>query len=280
MTPTSAEAPDLMRAAPPETATPATRPAGPLICVTYATAGAASLQELVVSTLGFTCTQGTGLLPLCEKAASTWRSVEAPDRGLSALGRSSIRAMVSAMNSIVLASQGGRQWCETAFVHAKVARTFAELLPGSRFLVLHRQCADAIRTAAITYPWGLAGTPLEEYRASSAGLVDAAAAYWSYWTSQLLELEHALGERVMRIRNEDVTADPAGTASRIQQFAGAGRNGVHADSITATAITRAEQTEPFGSLRQVPLDQIPDGLAAQIDKLSGQLGYASLQHSR
>ncbi len=166
----------------------------------------------------------------------------------------------------------------------KVARTFAGLFAGSKFLVLHRDCVDSIRTTAITYPWGLADTPVEEYRSSSAGLVDAAAAYWTYWTSQLLELEHALGDRVLRIRYEDVTVDPEGTATRIHQFTGsaaAGCNGAQAGGFLANTSGPAEQTAGLmESFLEVPIDQIPDGLAAEIDKLSQQLGYAALQDSR
>ena len=270
-------------AADPQAATAATRSAGPLVCVTYATAGAASLQELVTSRLGLVCTHGTGLLPLCEKAASTWRSVEGTDRRTSELARSSIRATVSTMYPIVQASHGGGHWCETALVQATVARTFAEIFPGSRFLALHRKCVDVIRATAVTYPWGLAGTPLERHAASSAGLVDAAAAYWLHWTSQLLELEQSLGDRVMRIRYEDVAEDPVGTASRIQAFTGvnpAGPNGARAGGLLASMGPRAQQAaESLRAFRDVPLDQIPEGLTAKIDELSRQLGYAKLRES-
>jgi hypothetical protein len=260
-----------------------TRPVGPLVCVTYATAGAASLQELVTSKLGFVCTQGTGLLPLCEKAASTWRAVEGTDRRLSELALSSIRATVSAMNSIVLASDGCARWCETALVKAKVAQTFGEIFPGSRFLAFHRQCKDVIRATAVTFPWGMAGTPLAEYGASSGGLVNAAAAYWLHWTSQLVELEQSLGERVMRIRYEDVAADPAGTASRIRALAGiegAAPNGAQPGGLLACPGPQPGQAaESLPAFRDVPLEQIQEGLAAKIDNLSRQLGYATLRES-
>jgi hypothetical protein len=261
----------------------ATRPAGPLVCVTYATAGAAALQELVTSKLGFVCTQGTGLLPLCEKAASTWRAVEGSDRRLSELALVSIRATVSAMNSIVLASHGCARWCETAFVKAKVAQTFAEIFAGSRFLAFHRQCIDVIRVTAGTFPWGIAGTPLEEYGASPGGLVNAAAAYWLHWTRQLVELEQSLGDRVMRIRYEDVAEDPVGTASRIRAMTGMegpAPDGAQLGGLVASLGSQAGQVaETLSAFRDVPLDQIPDGLAAEIDTLSRQLGYPILRES-
>jgi Sulfotransferase family len=187
------------------------------------------------------------------------------------------------MSSIVLASHGRARWCETALVKARVAQTFAEICPESRFLAFHRQCKDVIRATAVTFPWGIADTPLEEYGAAAGGLVNAAAAYWLHWTSQLVELEQSLGDQVIRIRYEDVAEDPVGTASRIRALAGiegAEPNGAQPGGPLAGLGVRAGQPgESLPAFRDVPLGQIPDGLAAEIDTLSRQLGYATLRES-
>jgi len=154
-------------------------PGAPVIVLTYAHAGAEHLRPLLAGHLDLACTSGTGLLPLCQQAATTWRHVEGqPGSALSELAAASIRALATSVITTVLAQTGKRRWCEFATAPPRSTETFLRLYPGTRIICLHRGCADVIRAALHASPWGLSGTSFAPFTAAYPGsTVAALAAY-------------------------------------------------------------------------------------------------------
>ena len=96
----------------------------PVVVLTYAHSGAARLQSLLASHPDLACTSGTGILPLCEQAAITWRSAD--DRAgmtLSPLALASVRALATGIITSMLIRTGKRRWCELATASPMSAET-------------------------------------------------------------------------------------------------------------------------------------------------------------
>ena len=132
---------------------------GPVVVLTYAHAGGARLQALLADRLGFACTSGTGILPLCQQAAAAWRHAEdrPADAVLTPLAANSIRTLVTMMVTTIAARTGRRRWCEITTVQHQAAQTFLALYPQTRFICLHRACDGVIGAALAARPWGLSG---------------------------------------------------------------------------------------------------------------------------
>jgi protein-tyrosine sulfotransferase len=255
----------------------------PLICLCYAHSGIARLKPVLSGKLGIACTQGTGLLPLCEQAAATWTEIDNRDGRLSALAQASIRSMITAMSTAVLASDSGTRWCEIAIAHPAAARTYLKIFPTAKFFCLHRHCLDVVRSAARTYPWGLTDTPFGPFTATFSGTVAPVAAYWRKHTEAMLELEQDHPAAYLRIKHEDVTGDPSAVADQISRFLGSARpanpgsRDVIDDSPGQTNDSTAITAEADDPIQHVPVSQIPAQLRTEIDPLLAQLGYQGLE---
>jgi hypothetical protein len=246
-----------------------------LIVLTYQHAGAERLRSLLTRDPDLACTYGTGILPLCDAAAATWRSVEgrSADAALSRLAATSIRALTMPVITSVLARQGGRRWCEFAHAPPRHAATFLQLYPQTKVLCLHRSCVDVIDAAIHAEPWGLSGPAYAPFTAAyPASTVAALTAYWNGITAQLIAFEESHPEACRRVRFEDLAGDRY--PDDLSAFLGieAPRPGL-ADLMSpdeAMPPHRPAGRAPF------PADQIPAPVLAQADNLSRKLGYPPL----
>jgi hypothetical protein len=246
----------------------------PVIVVTYAHSGASLLQRLLSGSAGLTCTSGTGLLPLCELATSTWREVENRDGPLSTLAVTSIRAMVGAIITGILAGTGGSRLCEISFAPASSALTFLELFPAAKLLCLHRSCPDVIDAGVKANPWGLADSPFWPYAAAHPGRSAAAiAAYWASRTEPLLRLEEAHPGACRRVRYEDLVGNPGRVVGEIIDFMGLGQQDPVSAHRASDGTPAAEEAAAHNSSSQVPVSQIPPALRARVSELLTRVGY-------
>lgn len=249
-----------------------------VIVLTYRHAGAERLRSLLTMHPDLTCTDGTGLLPLCEQAAATWRGVEGrTDARLSRLAASSIRALTMPIITTVLARQGGRRWCDFVTAPPRAAETFLQLYPQTRFLVLHRSCADVVDAAIHAGPWGLAGPECAPFTAAHpASAVAALTAYWTAFTAPLIAFEESHPDVCRRIRYEDFADDPY--AADLFEFLGIkapmpGLADPESPDDANSSPGRVDRA-PF------PTDRVPAPLLAQADNLARKLGYPLLGASR
>lgn len=196
-----------------------------MIILGYQYGGAGHVQHMLAPAEVFACTSGTGLLPLCESAALAWRQVEDRDGPLSALARTSIRALTDCLITTVLAGSGGGRWCEVASAHPRSADIFRQIYPAAKFVCVHRSCAAVITTAVQASPWGLADPALQAFAAHFPGNSAAAvAAYWASHTEPLLDFEQSHPEACHRVRYEDLTGNPGQAADDICSFLALNRN--------------------------------------------------------
>lgn len=262
--------------------TAATRPTGsaPVIVLGYPHSGATRLLSLLSGSGGLACTSGTGVLPLCHQAAGVWRRTEGRDEEqekVSALAAASIRAMVSAVVTQILVSEGRDRWCEFAVASEDAAGTFLSLYPGARFVCLHRSFNGVARSAIQASPWGLAGPGYAPFFAAYPGSTLAVvAAFWAARTAALLAFEAGHPAQCLRIRYEDIDGQP-GTAATIASFLGLSAAGTRL--ALQTDVSRAGAVpEPAESAAEqdIPLAQLPPALLAEVSDLLECLDYPRL----
>jgi hypothetical protein len=273
----------------PGVAAAASRPAqtAPVIILGYPHSGGQELLSLLSDDGGLACTSGTGVLPLCRQAATVWRLAEERDGEpgqISALAAASIRAMVGAMVTQILARAGRDRWCEFAGATEEAAATFLSLYPAARFVCVHRCFSDVARSAIQASPWGLAGPGYAPFVAAyPASTLAALAAWWAARTSALLAFEQDHPQQCLRIRCEDLDADQPGTASAMASFLGINGAG-KSDTASQAALNPGHQPEaattpgPADTVPEppIPVAQLPPALLAEVNDLLRRLGYPPL----
>jgi hypothetical protein len=282
-------APDGDLAAEMPTAWPARRASGerpdpgsaaPVILLTYAYAGGGQVQELLDRDPGLACTAGTGILATCHQAAMTWRLIEGleDDEPLTRLALASVRALATGMLTTITARVGVPRWCETVTVEPDSAQTFLELFPGTRFICVHRACPDVIFAITRASPWGLADRGFAAYAVTHpASTVAALAAWWADYAGALVGFEQAHPQACLRVRYEDLVAEPDATTAAIRAFLQLD-NGSPTPGLTMPAAPAPGRDDlgPPGCGAQMPTAQLQPQLAARINAIQQLLGYPPL----
>jgi hypothetical protein len=247
----------------------------PVIVLTYPHAGGERLRALLARYPELACTVGTGILPLCENAATAWRAIEyRPGSPPSRLAETSTRALAVSMITTLLVRYGKRRWCEIATAAPDAAVAFARLFPGTRVVCLHRSCPDVVRSAAHASPWGVAGAEFAPFTsAHPASTAAALTAYWAARTMSLLAFEQAHPGICRRLRYEDLAAD---SLSGLSDFLGLSDPGPD-----SAAWLYDEAAEPVrdatGPAVSFPAGQLPPPLLDRANSLMQRLGYRPLE---
>jgi len=244
----------------------------PAIVLAYAYSGATRIADLLSGSPCLACTSGTGLLPLCYQAAETWRRIDNRDGPLSPLAISSIRALADSMITVMLTAAGKARWCEISFSPPIAAQTVLRLYPGTKFLCLHRSCADVIRVGVKANPWGLAGNGLDQFTLAYPGNSAAAlAAYWAESTGQLLRFEQANPAACVQVSYENLAARPDQAAQEIFEFLDLPWDSASALGHVETEPAREDCTSMADI--EMPADLLPGPLRDRVNDLQVRLGY-------
>jgi Sulfotransferase family len=250
-------------------------PNAPIVVLTYAHAGAELLTQLLSASPPVACTSATGLLPVCHEAISAWQQAQGRTGPPSALAIKSVRALATTMITIIQARDGASRWCETAYSTPDVAQTFLQIFPATQFICLHRSMREVLSEAVRAYPWGLGGTPLWAYATGHPGNNAATiAAYWTVRTQALLEFESDHPNSSLRVRYEDLAADPVRHAADI--FATLGLDdSQHTVLPEPPALERSAVHDAVAGAGEptVPTDLIPPALMARVGELHARLGF-------
>jgi hypothetical protein len=254
---------------------PGPSPGSHIVVLAYPQSGADRLWSLLAGHPSLACTAGTELIPLCDQAASTWRTAEASGSTLSALAAASVRAMAGSLITVARSQAGRERWCEICTAPAQSARTFLQLYPDTRVICLHRNCADFICSAAPGSARRSGGQAFGAFAAAHPGNpVAAAAAYWSFRTEQLLALEQDKAGQCLRVRYEDLVCGPA-EEEHVLGFLGLRRAAAGLRPGPAGAGARPDI--PPGQHAAIAR-RIRPPLLDQVNRLHAELGYAPVGH--
>jgi hypothetical protein len=251
---------------------------GPIVVLSYLHSGAEAVQEALAAGTDLACTQATGIVPLAAAAVETWQRLEdRPGRPVSALAAASVRELITTQLITVLSAGRGSRWCELAVTSPDLAARFAQVVPATRFVCVHRASAAVIQAGVEAGRWGLGGQVPPSYIMSYSGnSVAALAAYWAESTQALLTFEAAHPRVSHRIRYEDIVTGP-GQALDTVQAALSLRPRVRTGLLEpvdpdAQAAEQAGAADPAG----LPVDKIPRPLRETIARLHTELGYPHL----
>jgi hypothetical protein len=252
-----------------------------IIVLSYAYSGADVAQAALAADADLACTSGTGILPLCAVAAQAWRRIEArPGPGLSRLAATTIRGLVTAQVTAILAAAGQHRWCELAAASPDAAEAFLRVFPDTHVVCVHRSCLDVVRAGVRANPWGLQGQGLMPYLLSYPGnSVAALAAYWAESTEHLLSFERANPQASHRLRHEDVTDEQSAALLALRaalRLDAADQHGAGLDSSHHAGHRTGHAGLPLPADAPVPLQLIPEPLLKRIDGLHAELGYQPL----
>ena len=247
---------------------------GPVVVLAYPHAGAELLGEMLSASPSLACTSGTGLIPLCHAAVSSWQQAEGQNRAPSALAIKSVRTLAATMVGVIQARAGAARWCETVMAAPEVAGTFLQVFPGTAFVCLHRSLRAVLAEGLRTYPLGLGGSPFWPYCGPHPGNnVATITAYWAACTESLLEFESRYARSCLRIRHEDLAAGREEQARDLYAHLGleAGDLAVPRHPHDAGSTAEADPAGPWPG--EWPA-RIPPPLRARLNDLHAQLGYA------
>lgn len=246
----------------------------PVVVLTYRYSGTERLRDSLARDFDLACTSSTGLLPMCDFAASAWRTIDSRT-AQSKLAVASIRSLANMMISTILASAGGTRWCEFAFASGEVAETFLSLYPDAKFICYHRNCFDVISSVMAENPWRLADVPFGRYADKFPGNAAAAiAAFWVASTGPLLRFEEAHPRSCTRILHEELAqarghAEPV--TDQIAAFLGLQR----ADPRGLWDRPPDHEADRSAIPPQESAGQLPPRLKERVEALHSQLGYPS-----
>jgi hypothetical protein len=135
-------------------------------------------------------------------------------------------------------------------------------------------------------PWGLNGYGFDGYIAETPGnAVMALARFWADNAATTLAAEETFPDHCLRVRYEDLTSDPEGTAAAIFGFLGVSpAPGISEECFSGERerfgpadykiwYTSAISSSSVGRGWSIPTGMIAPGVLAGINELAGKLGY-------
>jgi hypothetical protein len=262
---------------PATTATPRADDAqrGPVIVLSYLYAGAEQVQREIAA--GMTCTARTGILPQCRQAMATWQRLEARPGRPSNFAAATVRNLITAQVTMIMARSGGSRWCEVATSRPDAAVSFMAVFPQTKFVCVHRSCAGVAREAMRAALIGDVGTGLGEDTLDDPGKgLAALTAYWTERAQQLLTFEAENPDVTIRLRYEDIKAGN-GAADEVRHFLGL-------PTASPPVVPAGALAEPPASVSPgdagpalleglIPANVIPESVRRDCAEVHRKLGY-------
>ena len=197
-----------------------------------------------------------------------------------------LRQSFDPMIASYLAHVGKERYCDKSLGGAMHSGLLKQMWPGALFVSLYRHPMDVIGSGIEASPWGLSGYGFEGYAAGNPGnSVAALARYWVDYTAEIVAAEDRLGESCLRVRYEDLVAEPESAAARLFEFLGVPA----VPGITETIFSRRRQrtgpgdhkiwqttrigADSIGRGWDVPAGLIPPPLLDDVNRLAGRIGY-------
>lgn len=267
----------------------------PVFVLCAGRSGSTLLRFLLDSHPALTCPPETRIPWLCTQLSQGWAVIEAASLGEVSPGGEprfpepvldGLRRSFDPMIDSVLERSGKRRFCDKSLGAALHSRLLRAVWPRARFISLYRHPMDVIGSGIEAAPWGLNGYGFEPYVAASPGnSVAALGNYWADYTAAIIEAEQAHGDACLRLRYEDLVADPEAEAARVFGFLGV----EPVPGITRTLLTGDRPRSGPGDHKiwntcriedgsvgrgwSVPAAFLPAPLTASVNSLAGKLGY-------
>jgi len=131
------------------------------------------------------------------------------------------RRMVAEMLGAAASRKGKSLWCDKSPSNLEHLATIAALLPGSRYILLHRHCLDFAISCLRFSTYGFFLAVVDDYvRKDHKNFLRAVVRAWSDHTRELLRFEAEHAGDCHRLRYEDLVTSPEETSRRLFEFLG------------------------------------------------------------
>jgi hypothetical protein len=262
----------------------------PVIVLTCGRSGSTLLRFLLDAHPALACPPETSILELCTRMGVLRMLLAGPPDGdrpaLRDRAAESVRQWVTGSYAAYLERAGKVRWCDKSLGSAESADKFLELFPQAKFICLYRHVMDVVDSLLDACPFGLSGYGLDPFVTVHPGNnVAAAADYWVCHTRAIMQFEERHPDSCLRMRYEDLAADPQEQADRIFSFLGE----EPIPSVAEAAFSRAPA--PFGPSdhkiwdtdsvhagsvgrgARIPIGAIPMPVLALANSLLEPMGY-------
>ena len=272
----------------------------PVFVLCAGRSGTTLLRFLLDSHPVIACPPETRIPWLCTQMSQAWSVIGQVPQGDGPPGNDGfpgpvlegLRRSFQPMIDSYLARAGKERFCDKSLGAALHSRLLRAMWPRARFISMYRHPMDVIGSGIEAAPWGLSGYGFEPYVASYPGnSVAALASYWTDYTSAIVAAEEHHGDACLRLRYEDLVADPEAEAKRLFDFLGVD----NVPGITETIFSRRRERSGPGDHKiwetssigngsvgrgwDVPAGMIPPPLLASLNALAGKLGYLAVTPS-
>lgn len=270
----------------------------PVFVLCNGRSGSTLLRFLLDAHPDLACPPETNLPGLCVQLATVWsliegaplsanRGDEPPDIPQAAI--TGVRDTMDRMVGSYLARRGKKRYCDKSLGTARYAELLMRVYPDARFICMYRHPMDVIASGVEASPWGLTGYGFDPYIAATPGnAVMALASFWADNTRATLSAEEQFADKCLRVRYEDLVADPEGTAAGVFEFLGAEMApGISQSCFSAERerfgpadykiwYTSRITTDSVGRGWSVPAAMIAPPLLDVVNELAGKLGYLAV----
>ncbi len=134
------------------------------------------------------------------------------------------RQIVGDMLAAAAATRGKTLWCDKSPSNLEHVPVIERIFPEARYLVLHRHALDFAMSCLRFSTYGFFLTVVDDYvRKDHRNFLRALLQAWNDKTAELLEFERRHAGRCLRLRYEDLVAEPAAILERVCDFLGVER---------------------------------------------------------
>jgi Sulfotransferase family len=280
--------------------TPDVQPAStdPVFILCNGRSGSTLLRFLIDAHPDLACPPETNLPSLCGQLANVWSLIEgAPlsaNRGdeppaIPDNATAGIRDTVDRMLSSYLERRGKKRYCDKSLGTSRLAEMLVRIYPGTRFICLYRHPMDVIASGIEACPWGLNGYGFDPYIAMNPGnSVMAMARFWVDNTATTLAAEEHFSDISLRVRYEDLVADPEAMMDRVFGFLDvAPAHGVSRSCFSSQRerfgpgdhkiwYTSEVTADSVGRGWKIPIGMVPPPLLESMNALCSKLGYSQV----
>ena len=272
--------------------------ADPVFVLCNGRSGSTLLRFLLDAHPELGCPPETNLPGLCAQLATVWSLIEgAPlsaNRGdeppeIPSAAIAGVRETMDRMVGSYLARRDKRRYCDKSLGSARYVPLLRRVYPQARYICLYRHPMDVIASGAEACPWGLNGYGFDPYIAATPGnAVMALATFWADNVQATLAAEESLPGACLRLRYEDLVADPEKAATAIFEFLGVPAvPGISQSCFSSERerfgpadhkiwYTSSVSSDSVGRGWSVPAAMISPQMLGIVNELAGRLGYLTV----
>ncbi|HEY1775374.1 MAG TPA: sulfotransferase [Solirubrobacteraceae bacterium] len=269
----------------------AARSSNPVFVVAAPRSGSTLLRLILDAHPEIGCPGETGIPSLAARLEDVWAAIctDLAGENVAKPPANVLRSMRRALRAPMeyyCQETGKRIYCDKSLDAPDNLAALGRAFPTAQYILLFRQVLDVVASGLEVSPYGFRAFGYAPFvQQSIDNFVAPLVHHWATRARAALDWEKANGSRCIRVRYEDMVADPGSTLRNIFEFLGVAPDesavaralGAAAGAATPgdakIAFTTEVHTASVGRGRRVPITLIPPLLLAEVNEMLAMLGY-------